>query len=241
MNDIEKTYNRIESEIPSAPELLAIPVSECGEEMVEVKPDGIILSFHNSKGTSDLIGERMTLRKRVLERLLRARDIVDGMREGFALKVFYTYRALSIQEKLYASALEKACKMFPDMPKDWQERYAHTLAARPDVAGHPAGAAVDLTLFDLNSGSDVDMGVPIYRDKYRNAGKRIYTESPEIELGAMRNRMLLRDIMEDAGFAPFSGEFWHFSFGDREWASKLGKNSAFYSQVSVRQVLEWLG
>lgn len=31
-------------------------------------------------------------------------------------------------------------------------------------------------------------------------------------------RILLHDLMVAEGFAPFYGEWWHFSFGDREWS-----------------------
>lgn len=32
------------------------------------------------------------------------------------------------------------------------------------------------------------------------------------------NRFLLQDLMLLVGFAPYYGEWWHFSYGDREWA-----------------------
>jgi len=47
------------------------------------------------------------------------------------------------------------------------------------------------------------------------------------------NRMLLREAMMNAGFAPFNGEWWHFSYGDREWAAFYGKPNAIYSQVEA--------
>jgi D-alanyl-D-alanine dipeptidase len=45
--------------------------------------------------------------------------------------------------------------------------------------------------------------------------------------------MLLRSVMLQAGFAPFDGEWWHFSYGDREWAYYYKKKYALYSQVSL--------
>ncbi len=37
--------------------------------------------------------------------------------------------------------------------------------------------------------------------------------------------------MLTAGFAPFDGEWWHFSFGDREWARFYGAENALYEQI----------
>ncbi|MBL4694409.1 D-alanyl-D-alanine carboxypeptidase family protein [Candidatus Gracilibacteria bacterium] len=200
--------------------------------------DGLICSFHNSGKTVEIVGERMIVRKGAMERLLKARDELESLRSGLRLKIFYAYRALEVQQDLYASAVVKARSLFPNRPVDWQLQYAHVLSAKPEVAGHPTGAAMDITLFDLETDQDVDMGVPVYREAYRAAGRKIYTESPEITGLAMENRLFLREIMSSAGFAPFSGEFWHFSFGDCEWAAKLGKSEAFYGQLSVDQVLD---
>lgn len=37
--------------------------------------------------------------------------------------------------------------------------------------------------------------------------------------------------MVEAGFAAFSGEWWHFSYGDREWAAIWNKAAALYQQA----------
>lgn len=238
MKNIESIYKIIEAEIPTVEDLLAVPIEENQEKVVQIsETDGVVISFHNAGATADLIGRQMVVRQTVRDKLLQVRDELALLRVEFALKIFYTYRALSVQKSLYDSALARSEAMFPGKPRAWQLQYAHTLAAKPEVAGHPTGAAVDLTLYDFSKDEDVDMGVPIYRDVYRNAGRKIYTESPEISNAALENRMLLRGIMQDNGFAPFSGEFWHFSFGDREWAAKLGKPKATYGQLSVEKVL----
>lgn len=240
--EIETRYKQIEEEIPTVGKLLTIPIIENKDPLVCLEEkDGIITSFHNSAETVDLVGARMILRKSVKELLLQAKDELESLRKNFRFKIFYAYRALEVQQRLYSSALEKVRLKFPDKSEEWQLQYAHTLAAQPDVAGHPTGAAIDITLFDLETGQDVNMGVPVYREAYREAGRKIYTESPEITGLAMENRLFMRSILQPVGFAPFSGEFWHFSYGDREWAAKLGKETAMYGQISVQEVLEQVG
>lgn len=43
-----------------------------------------------------------------------------------------------------------------------------------------------------------------------------FTFSPFIDQEAWQNRQLLRGVMMIAGFAPFDGEWWHSSYGDKE-------------------------
>ena len=33
------------------------------------------------------------------------------------------------------------------------------------------------------------------------------------------------------GFAPFDGEWWHFSYGDREWAAFYGLSQTLYAHI----------
>lgn len=48
--------------------------------------------------------------------------------------------------------------------------------------------------------------------------------------------MLLRDCMLTAGFAPYDGEWWHFSYGERDWAHYYKKPNAIYGQVKSGDV-----
>lgn len=52
--------------------------------------------------------------------------------------------------------------------------------------------------------------------------------------------MLLRDCMLRVGFAPFDGEYWHFSYGDREWAFLTGAPASLYNQKTLQQAKEML-
>ena len=52
----------------------------------------------------------------------------------------------------------------------------------------------------------------------------------------MKNRMLLRAVMMSAGFAPFVGEWWHFSYGDKEWAKYVGNEVAPYDQLDFNSI-----
>ena len=113
----------------------------------------------------------------------------------------------------------------PRLTKDELRSKTHLLTASPDIAGHPTGGAIDITIaFD---GKDADMGSGIA--DFTSDKIETYTEGLSDEQRA--NRALLRDVLMGAGFAPFDGEWWHFSYGDREWAAYYHQPNALYDQI----------
>jgi D-alanyl-D-alanine dipeptidase len=78
----------------------------------------------------------------------------------------------------------------------------------------------------LRGGEPVDCGTPLWSFEPDS-----YTFSPYISRQARDNRLLLRAAMTNAGFTPFDGEWWHFSYGDKEWAAYSGQPTAKYEQV----------
>lgn len=74
-------------------------------------------------------------------------------------------------------------------------------------SSHSRGSAVDLTLVDLETGKDLDMGSGFdYFDDLSHTGSSKITETQRA------NRMLLKDLMESQGFKNYSQEWWHYSY-----------------------------
>lgn len=57
------------------------------------------------------------------------------------------------------------------------------------------------------------------------------TYSNSITQEQAQRRILLHDLMVAEDFAPFYGEWWHLSYGDREWAAFYNKPEAIYSPI----------
>jgi D-alanyl-D-alanine dipeptidase len=57
-----------------------------------------------------------------------------------------------------------------------------------------------------------------------------------IDEKSKKNRMLLREVMMQEWFAPFDGEYRHFSYGDKEWAYYYNQWYALYDQITLEQV-----
>ena len=58
--------------------------------------------------------------------------------------------------------------------------------------------------------------------------------APGITEEQRENRLLLRRVMKEQDFAPFDGEWWHFSHGDREWAALSAAPLAKYQQIDIQ-------
>ena len=77
----------------------------------------------------------------------------------------------------------------------------------------------DLTLCDKN-GNELDMGT-----KWKEHTPKIYTYHNELTLEQYRNRSILIGAMLSAGFINYFEEWWHYSWGELEWAlmTRVGK------------------
>jgi D-alanyl-D-alanine dipeptidase len=109
----------------------------------------------------------------------------------------------------------------------------HRNVAVPDVAGHPTGGAVDITLFHIEIGEEIDMGSSIAD----YSTKKYYKMSPEISPEQLENRLLLDSFMTRERFAPFLGEGLHFSCEDSKWAHYYKQLHAIYEQKQANQIL----
>jgi len=88
---------------------------------------------------------------------------------------------------------------------------------------HNRGAAVDLSLYDLETGAPVEMP-----GSYDEFSHRSY---PDYEGGTSRQRWhreLLRRVMEAEGFTVNSGEWWHFDHQD--WR-EYGIQNEIFSEI----------
>ena len=85
-----------------------------------------------------------------------------------------------------------------------------------EQSGHSLGGTVDLTLIDLATGAQLDMGGAF--DLFDERSHFDFTGVTDEQLA---NRTLLNEVMVDAGFAPYAEEWWHFSYPVPDGAERL--------------------
>lgn len=125
---------------------------------------------------------------------------------GLSLKIFDTYRPQRAVDHFvrWAADLEdKKMKQvfYPTVAKDilFDEGY---ISAR---SGHSRGSTADLTLVDLESGEELDMGTPW--DYFDPSSWPSYKALPP---QVRANRNLLAAVMTRHGFRAIRTEWWHF-------------------------------
>lgn len=126
---------------------------------------------------------------------------------GLGLKLFDCYRPQRAVDHFVRWAedlndTKTKAAYYPDVPKS--ELFARGyIAAR---SGHSRGSTVDLTLIDLKSGTELDMGTP-----FDFFSPRSWPTSRNVTAQQRANRMLLRSVMTRFGFRPLTEEWWHFT------------------------------
>ena len=76
-------------------------------------------------------------------------------------------------------------------------------------SSHSRGSTVDLTLLDMKTGKEVDMGSPF--DMFSEISHPDYKGITEEQY---ENRMELRNAMIRNGFEPIDCEWWHYTLRD---------------------------
>ena len=90
--------------------------------------------------------------------------------------------------------------------KFWDLIHDERYVANPSKgSGHNRGIAVDLTLYDLSTGKELNMPTG-FDDFSEYAHHGVILSDPE----KIKNRELLKSIMEKHGFLKFETEWWHY-------------------------------
>lgn len=128
------------------------------------------------------------LRKATAQALVAAQK--DFVARGYSLKLFDCYRPLSVQKKMW--------KILPG---------THYVANPAKGSKHNRGAAVDLTLVEMATGKEVDMGTPF--DTFSPKAHHSYTDLPK---EVLVHRQLLREVLGKHNFKPIFSEWWHYEY-----------------------------
>lgn len=172
-------------------------------------------------------GEKILVRDSVARKLARVSKVLQ--QKDLRLKIVYGYRHPEVQEKYFYRQRDVIKQENLELNDGDLDRLAHNFVAVPEVAGHPTGGAVDLTVVNID-GNELDMGTAIADF---NEAEKMKTFASSITKEQAAHRALLHDAMVAQGFAPFYGEWWHFSYGDREWASFYGKEKALFGPIKL--------
>ncbi len=171
--------------------------------------------------------DNFLLRENVVKKLKQVEIQLQSINPNYVIQVLSGFRDMSKQIKMFKNQLSLISqKRFYQNSVDLYEK-VHQYIAVPSVAGHPTGGAVDLLIINKNTNKPINFGsnyLDFNDSNIKYFSKLITNQEKE-------NRKLLRQIMIQNEFAPFDGEWWHFSYGDKEWAFYYKKPNAIYNQL----------
>jgi len=133
--------------------------------------------------------------------------------KGYRLKIFDAYRPeTAVRHFILWGIEDEDVRMkpyfYPDVEK--QALFSEGYIARR--SSHSRGSTVDLTLLDMKTGKEVDMGGPF--DLFSPVSHPDYRGITEEQYD---NRMFLREAMLRNGFLPIDCEWWHFTLRDEPY------------------------
>ena len=131
----------------------------------------------------------------------------EVMVQGYRLKVFDAYRpACAVKHFVLWGIEDQDIRMkpyfYPDLEK--QELFIKGYIAKQ--SSHSRGSTVDLTLLDMKSGKELDMGSPF--DFFGHVSHPDYKGITDEQY---ENRMILQNVMTRNGFKTIDCEWWHFT------------------------------
>lgn len=127
--------------------------------------------------------------------------------QGRGLKVYDCYRPARAVADFAAWARDlddqrMRAEFYPNVEKD----QLFALGYIAQRSGHSRGSTVDVTLVDLATGAELDMGTPF--DLF---DPRSRPSDDSVSAQARANRMTLQNAMRAHGFRPLREEWWHFT------------------------------
>ena len=190
--------------------------------LTDVVPDAILEIRYFS--TFNFVGARIDgylqptalLTREAADSLKAVSD--DVKRLGYRLKIYDAYRPQCAVDHFVRWSLDPAdtlmkASFYPmlDKPVLFEQGY---IASK---SGHTRGSTVDLTLFDVASEKELDMGGTFdwfgeesHPDYCGDPETGTYSPSEGLTAEQFRNRMILRAAMTRHGFLPLPEEWWHF-------------------------------
>ena len=137
----------------------------------------------------------------------------EMMVKGYRLKIYDAYRPdTAVKHFLLWGIEDTDVRMkpyfYPEVEK--QALFSEGYIARR--SSHSRGSTVDLTLLDMSTGRELDMGSP-----FDFFGKISHPDYLGITEEQYDNRMFLRNTMLRNGFEPIACEWWHFTLRDEPY------------------------
>ena len=171
--------------------------------------------------TYNFVGERITGYQEpcalmTKEAALALKEVSDEVKaKGYRLKVYDAYRPQRAVDHFVRWAENLGDKRMKDYFYPQVEKNRLFADGYIDAkSGHSRGSTIDLTLFDMSTGKELDMGGTF--DYFGELSHPDYKGN--LTEQQLKNRRILREAMLRHGFKPLDTECWHFTLRNEPYA-----------------------
>ena len=185
--------------------------------LTDAVPDAILEIRYYS--TYNFVGDRIDGYEQPVALLTREaafalRQVSDDLvQKGYRLKIYDAYRPQMAVSHFMRWALDfEDTRMKPYFYPELEKDVLFPLGYIAEHSGHSRGSTVDLTLFDMTTEKEVDMG-----GTFDYFGELSHPDYTGITQEQFANRMLLREAMLAHGFKPLAEEWWHFTLAEEPY------------------------
>lgn len=208
-----------------------LPFNETNEPLVDLKnicqqyESNIQFSSGAVYGAAD---QHIRLRWGAAERLLKAEQLLQNISQPrLTFLITDAWRSLEVQRQYFETIKADLAKS--GLQDEALYQATIQVIADPDVSPpHTTGGTVDLTLYDLIAQHECDLGTKV--DEIHD--ERSYTWHPQLLSEQKAYRAKLYYVMIQAGFVNYANEWWHYSYGNREWSLRTGQQPACYAAAT---------
>ena len=167
----------------------------------------------------NFVGERIDgyeepiaiLTKQAADGLVKANEKAKQL--GYRLKIYDCYRPQMAVDHFVRWSKNSDDSMKEYFYPELNKNELFDLGFIATKSSHSRGSTVDLTLFDISTQKDIDVG-----GTFDYFGKLSCSENTsDITKIQADNRKLLRSIMVESGFEPLKEEWWHFTLVDEPY------------------------
>ena len=201
----------------------SIHIEENSSPLTSLKESGMDLIFEPSikRDYQYLIREELVEK---IENISRALEEQDKR-----LIISSCWRSFEHQRLLWENRVAFFQKQDPERSLEEIHKTVSKFVAPFNKSMHATGGAVDAMIYDLEQDCVMDFGTN--NGTKINLNEMCYPHHPGISEEAKNSRQLLISLFEKEDFVCDALEYWHFDYGNANWAIGKSKKFAIYGVI----------
>ncbi len=206
-----------------------ITIKECGEQLVDLKKacPGVVIRLGKKRMKRE---KTAYLRQTVAVMLHKAQGYLP---KGVNFLIGDAWRPQYVQEGIFNGFIARFSKRHPKWTKQRVLKEVNKYVADSKgkwASGHMTGGAIDLRL--IKSGRKVPM-----KSRRLTYQENALSSQPKLPAYIQRNRQLMFNALAQAGLSNYPKEYWHWSYGDIQWAKRNSKKKAIYGVITNPKII----